>query len=244
MRCLDRLVRRAFLQRHSLSYLCQVSCCNSRRSTGIQRGEHGQLIPATTLSSRLVGHRRRVSERASERTRARISVRAYRCAQRRKNSWWCNREIPTRGRTWKSREWGRGDPIATKCRTALFFNLCSLLFHEERKIIAKCRRNVSRYERNIYILRHTRIARFGSFVCNGKILQCLEMLRIFFASRFIYIEIHMHDSVYTYQPCVKFRIASYIIYKSASQNFFHLYLIYFTSNNFSRFVFDNINSVL
>lgn len=53
--------RRRRRRRHSLSYLCQVSCCNSRRSTGIQRGEHGQLIPAATLSSRLVGHRRRAS---------------------------------------------------------------------------------------------------------------------------------------------------------------------------------------
>ena len=35
--------------RARLSYLCQVSCCNCRRSTGV-RGEHGQLIPAAILS--------------------------------------------------------------------------------------------------------------------------------------------------------------------------------------------------
>lgn len=52
----------------------------------IQRGEHGQLIPATTLSSGLVGHRRHASAYVAY---------TCRCALCRKNFWWCNREIPT-----------------------------------------------------------------------------------------------------------------------------------------------------
>lgn len=88
-------------RRRSLSYLCQVSCCNSRRSTGIQRGEHGQLIPATTLSSGLVGHRRRASAYAC----IRVGVRARGAAKTFDDVTEKFRRVGVvRARTWKSRE--------------------------------------------------------------------------------------------------------------------------------------------